>query len=155
MTETMNVTQGSFASVTGQIRLPSEDFPALMVCNGILGGGIHSKLFRNVREKASLAYYAYSRLEKFKGLMVVSSGIDIGNKQKALGIIEQQLDDMTKGNITDYELGATVKSIETGVKSMTDSQINIVDFYLSQTISGTNDDFSTVIEKAKRSRRMR
>lgn len=151
VTETMNVTQGKLCLGYRTNTAPdSEDFPALMVCNGILGGGIHSKLFRNVREKASLAYYAYSRLEKFKGLMVVSSGIDIGNKQKALGIIEQQLDDMTKGNITDYELEATVKSIETGVKSMTDSQINIVDFYLSQTISGTNDDFSTVIEKAKK-----
>jgi predicted Zn-dependent peptidase len=151
VTETMNVTQGKLCLGYRTNTAPdSDDFPALMVCNGILGGGIHSKLFRNVREKASLAYYAYSRLEKFKGLMVISSGIDTGNKQKALEIIEQQLDDMTKGNITDYELEATVKSIETGVKSLTDSQINIVDFYLSQTISGANDDFSTVIEKAKK-----
>jgi len=28
------------------------------VYNGILGGDPHSKLFRNVREKASLAYFA-------------------------------------------------------------------------------------------------
>jgi predicted Zn-dependent peptidase len=121
-----------------------------MVCNGILGGGIHSKLFRNVREKAGLAYYAYSMLEKFKGLMIISSGIDIGNKQKALDIIEQQLDDMAKGNISDQEMDAAVKSIETGIKSLTDSQINVVDFYLSQTIAGTSDDFTTIIEKVKK-----
>jgi predicted Zn-dependent peptidase len=151
VTETMNVTQGKLCLGCRTNTPPdSDDYPALMVCNGILGGGIHSKLFRNVREKAGLAYYAYSMLEKFKGLMIISSGIDIGNKQKALDIIEQQLDDMAKGNISDQEMDAAVKSIETGIKSLTDSQINVVDFYLSQTIAGTSDDFTTIIEKVKK-----
>jgi predicted Zn-dependent peptidase len=33
---------------------------------------------------------------------------------------------------------------------LTDSQINVVDFYLSQTIAGTSDDFTTIIEKVKK-----
>jgi len=53
-----------------------------LVYNSILGGGLHSKLFQNVREKAGLAYYAFSRLEKFKGLMVVSCGIEIKTKTR-------------------------------------------------------------------------
>jgi predicted Zn-dependent peptidase len=151
VTETMNVTQGKLCLGCRTNTAPdSDDYPALIVYNGILGGGIHSKLFRNVREKASLAYYAYSMLEKFKGLMVISCGIDISNKQKALEIIEEQLADMARGNISDQEMEAAVKNIETGIKSLTDSQINIVDFYLSQTISGTNDDFVTVAEKIKK-----
>ena len=151
VTEEMNVTQGKLCLGCRTNTAPdSDDYPALMVYNGILGGGIHSKLFRNVREKASLAYYCYSMLEKFKGLMVISSGIDISNKQKALDIMEEQLDDMAKGNISDYEMEATVKSMETGIKSLTDSQMNIVDFYLSQTIAGTRDDFSTIMEKIRK-----
>jgi len=151
VTETMNVTQGKLCLGCRTNTAPgSDEYPALMVYNGILGGGIHSKLFRNVREKASLAYYCYSMLEKFKGLMVISSGIDIGNRQRALDIINEQLDDMAKGNISDYEMEATVKNMETGIKSLTDSQINIVDFYLSQTISGTDDDFVTIMEKIRK-----
>ena len=93
----MNVTQGKLCLGCRTNTAPdSDDYPALIVYNGILGGGIHSKLFRNVREKASLAYYAYSMLEKFKGLMVISCGIDISNKQKALEIIEEQLADMAR-----------------------------------------------------------
>jgi len=150
VTETMNVTQGKLClGYRTNTAADSEDFSALMVFNSILGGGIHSKLFQNVREKASLAYYSYSRLEKFKGLMVVSSGIEIKNKGRALEIIEKQLDDIKNGVISDQELEAAVKSIETGVKSLTDSQINIVDFFLSQTVSGTHDDFSDIIEKVK------
>src|SRR5699024_8578196 len=40
-----------------------EDYFALQVCNGLFGGFPNSKLFMNVREKHSLAYYAASRLE--------------------------------------------------------------------------------------------
>lgn len=151
VTETMDVTQGKLCLGCRTNTAPgSDDYPALMVYNGILGGGIHSKLFRNVREKASLAYYCYSMLEKFKGLMVISSGIDTGNRELALDIINMQLDDMSKGNISDYEMEATIKSMETGIKSLTDSQVNIVDFYLSQTIAGTDDDFGTLMEKIRK-----
>lgn len=150
VTETMSITQGKLClGFRTNIAPDSKDFQTLMVYNGILGGGIHSKLFRNVREKASLAYYAYSRLEKFKGLMVISSGIEFKNKDKALEIILKQLDEIKNGAITEQELEATVKNMETGIKSLGDSQMNIVDFYLSQMVSGTNDNFNDVIEKVK------
>jgi predicted Zn-dependent peptidase len=150
VTETMNVTQGKLClGYRTNTAADSGDYPALMVFNSILGGGVHSKLFQNVREKASLAYYAYSRLDKFKGLMVISSGIEIGNKGKALEIISRQLDDIANGIVSDQELETAVKSIETGLKSLTDSQHSMVDFYLSQTVSGTRDDFADIMKKVK------
>jgi predicted Zn-dependent peptidase len=148
--ETMNITQGKLClGFRTNIEPDSRRLPALMVYNGVLGGGIHSKLFQNVREKASLAYYSYSRLEKFKGLMVVSSGIEFKNKGKALEIILKQLEEMKNGMISEQEIEAAMKSMETGLKSLGDSQMNIVDFYLSQTVAGTNDNFNDMIEKIK------
>ncbi len=148
VTETMNITQGKLClGFRTNIAPDSDDFKALMVYSGILGGGIHSKLFQNVREKASLAYYAFSRLEKFKGLMVISSGVEFNKKDKALEIILKQLDEIKSGIITEQELEATVKNMETGIKSLGDNQMSIVDFYLSQTVSGTNDNFNDIIEK--------
>ena len=58
------------------VRFGDQDYFALQVFNGIFGGFSHSKLFINVREKASLAYYAASRLESHKGLLMVMSGIE-------------------------------------------------------------------------------
>ena len=52
------------------------EYFALQLYNGLFGGFSHSKLFINVREKASLAYYASSRLESHKGLLIVMSGIE-------------------------------------------------------------------------------
>lgn len=150
VTETMSVTQGKLCLGFRTNTEPGgSDYPALMVYNGILGGGIQSKLFQNVREKASLAYYSYSRLEKFKGLMVISSGIETGNKDKALEIILKQMEDIKNGVISDVEMEAAVKGMETGIKSLSDSQVNMVDFYLSQTISQTQDHFTDIIEKVK------
>ncbi len=131
--------------------LPADnDYYALLVFNGLLGGGMHSKLFQNVREKAGLAYYVYSGLEKFKGLMVIASGIDINNKDTAQEIIMKQLEELRSGNITEYEYEATLKSIKTGIMSLKDSQLYVVDFYLSQLINGTHDTMETLVEKINR-----
>ncbi len=127
-----------------------DDYYALLVYNGILGGGMHSKLFQNVREKAGLAYYVVSGLEKFKGLMIIGSGIDIKEKEHARELILRQLDEIQEGNISDYEFEATIKSLETGLQSLKDSQLQVVDFYLSQLISQTHDTMESLLEKIKR-----
>ncbi|NTV90216.1 MAG: insulinase family protein [Clostridiales bacterium] len=151
VTERMNVSQGklSLGFRTG-ISADSPDYCALMVCNSILGSGMHSKLFQNVREKAGLAYYAFSRLEKYKGLMIVSSGIESENKDKAKDIILEQLEDIRNGIISDHEFEATLKTIETGLNSLRDSQMQIVEFNLGQQLGGTDDSFETLTEKVKR-----
>jgi len=84
-----------------------------------------------VREKAGLAYYAFSRLEKFKGLMVVSCGIEIKNKDKALEIIYKQLDEIKNGNISDYEYEASIKSIENRNQVLKGHPASDCGFYLS------------------------
>jgi len=146
--ERFSVNQGKLSlGFRTNTRPGSKEYYALMVYNGILGGGVHSKLFQNVREKASLAYYAFSRLEKFKGLMVISSGIEIANKDRALEIILQQIDEIKAGNISDYEFESTIKTIETSVKSLRDNQLQIVTHYLGQSIANTNDTFDDLIRK--------
>ncbi len=146
----MDVNQGKLSlGFRTNITAKEDEYYTLLVYNGILGGGMHSKLFQNVREKAGLAYFVFASLEKFKGLMVVESGIDIKEKDHAKELILKQLDDIQAGNISDYELNATIKTIETGIRSLKDSQIQIVDFYLSQLIAGTHDTMEDVIEKTK------
>ena len=62
--EKMDITQGKMViGLTIQNTSPDEKYVAL-VYNTILGGGANSKLFQNVREKASLAYTC--RIKLFK-----------------------------------------------------------------------------------------
>src|SRR5699024_3951074 len=84
-----------------------DQYAALLVFNGIFGGFPNSKLFMNVREKHSLAYYAASRIESYKGLMFVFSGIAPEDYEKALEIIELQFEEMQKGQFDEDILEET------------------------------------------------
>jgi len=106
--ENMDVSQGKLnMGLATASSYADDDYPALLVYNGILGGFPHSKLFTNVREKASLAYYASSRLEGLKGLIFIQSGIEMHNFDRAQAIIEVQLKDLASGEISDDELNYT------------------------------------------------
>ena len=96
--ETMDVSQGKLVIGLDVTKLEPEDKAVASVYNAILGGGANSKLFQNVREKASLAYSAGSLYIKNKNSIVIRSGIEKKNYEKALEIIEKQIDDMKQGN---------------------------------------------------------
>lgn len=149
--EEFDVTQAKLClGFKTNIRPDDDRYYALMVYNGILGSGAHSKLFNNVREKLSLAYYASTRLERFKGLMIVSSGIEISNKQKALDEIFVQVECMKKGEISDYEFDASVKSIVNSLNSLSDDIGYLEDYYLGQIASGTNISLQEYAEKIEK-----
>lgn len=145
--EKMNITQGklSIGFRTG-IAPNSEDYYALMVYNSVFGSGAHSKLFNNVREKLSLAYYAQSRIERLKGLMIVASGIEFVNYQKAIDEIFAQEKEM-HSNITDEEMNSAILSLVNALRSYKDSTKNQIDYYLGQALAGTNTSIDEVIEK--------
>ena len=82
-------------------------YPALLVYNGVVGGFPHSRLFVHVRERHSLAYFVYSRLEATKGIMVVSAGIDPAQRTRVLEVVEAQLREVAAGQVGDDELEAT------------------------------------------------
>ena len=151
ITEKMDVLQGKlcmgFRTMTG---ISSPDYYDLTICNMILGGGVKSKLFQNVREKESLAYYAYSRLDKFKGIMVISAGIEANNREKAEKLILEQIDSVKNGDISDSEFEAAVNSYIGAVNQMNDGQRTLADFFLGQSLCGVEDTLEDIKTKVKR-----
>jgi len=124
-----------------------KEYYPLMVYSSILGGGPHSKLFINVREKASLAYYAFSRLEKHKGLMLIGAGIDREKYDMATDIILQQLSDMENGNISEQELTASKKSLITSIRGIKDQQAQLVDYYLGNVVGNSRITLDELIDE--------
>ncbi|MDQ0270159.1 EF-P 5-aminopentanol modification-associated protein YfmF [Cytobacillus purgationiresistens] len=112
-----------------------EDYFALQVFNGIFGGFSHSKLFLNVREKASLAYYVGSRLESHKGLMMVMSGIENNKFDQATGIIEEQLQAMKNGDFSEKEIGQTKAVIKNQLLETMDTARGVVEVLFHNIIS--------------------
>lgn len=135
---------------TGVDYMDYDRYYSLMLANSILGGGPHSKLFNNVREKESICYYASSNLEKTKGLMFISSGIDIENYDRAIELIRRELDDTRQGKISQLELDNAKKSLINSLKAIGDSIVSDVEFTYNQYISGsklTVEDVIGYVEK--------
>lgn len=112
----------------------------------MLGGDVSSKLFTIVREKLSLCYYCSSRFGRGKFTMTVSSGVEKENLGKAIAAINEQLDELRKGNFTDEEITKSKLSIGTALKASNDYMDSI-----STWISGCiyDDDFTMPEEKIK------
>lgn len=113
-----------------------ERYPSLLVCNGVLGAFPHSKLFINVREKASLAYYAASRLDGHKGLMTIQSGIEIENYERALGIIQEQLAAMKRGEYGTEDIARTKAMLANQLREIQDSAYERIAFDFNNALSG-------------------
>jgi predicted Zn-dependent peptidase len=127
----------------------SDQYPALLIYNGLLGAFPHSKLFVNVREKASLAYYASSRLDGHKGIMTIQSGIEIANYEKAVGIIREQLEALERGDFTAEDLARTKAMLSNQVRELQDSAFERIGFDFSCVVSGkdrTGDSFIAELE---------
>lgn len=149
--ERINVNQGKLnIGCRTQIGIKDENYVTLLMYNGVLGGFPHSKLFANVREKASLAYYASSRLESHKGILMIMSGIEIANYDQALTIIKEQLNEMKKGNISKEELQQTKATLSNQLREILDNARTMVDFAYNGEISGRARTLEGILEQIER-----
>lgn len=112
-----------------------DDYFALQVFNGLFGGFPSSKLFINVREKNSLAYYAASRFESHKGLLLIVSGIAPADYEKALDIIRVQMTAMKNGDFTETEIKETKDLIANQLLETLDNPQGIIELLYQQVIA--------------------
>ena len=136
-TEEMDVTQGKLVIGyrLGEC-MEDPDPAAIRVMNAVFGGGVSSKLFRNVREAMSLCYYASSGTDILKGLLFVVSGIEPESYDLALEAIRRELDAMKSGDITEDELRTAKLSLASDMRTLSDSAGLLEGFWLSQNLQG-------------------
>jgi predicted Zn-dependent peptidase len=147
ITERLDVSQGKLnIGLNMPIYYHDDRYPAAMMYNGILGRYPHSKLFLNVREKASLAYYVSSQMDGFKGMMMIHSGIETNQYEQALRIIEEQLDAMAAGQISDLEIEQTVAMMENQMREVGDSAFDMIGFDFNTVLTGRRRTTDEVIE---------
>ncbi len=84
---------------------------AVTVMNDIFGGGTYSKLFTNVREKLSLAYYCSSSFIPSKGILVVQSGIDSDKEKTVTAAVINQLGEIRNSKNDDSLLEDSKRSL--------------------------------------------
>ncbi len=120
---------------------------AMCLYNVILGESATSKMFQNVREKAGLAYSARSTYVRQKNNIFIRAGIEIENFDKALKIIEEQLEDMKNGNFSEEDIENAKKYMVAGIKTVQDEQDSEITYYMGQEMSGKMISFEDYINK--------
>ena len=139
--ETMEVSQGKLCmGFTTPITNRDPEFAAMQVMNTILGAGMTSKLFNNVREKLSLCYSIGSAYYSTKGIVTVSAGIDFDKVEKTRQEILRQLQLCAEGNITDEEMCAAKEALYSSLRAAGDSPGSIESYYATAALSGLHMD---------------
>ena len=133
----MDVSQGKLCmGFITPITNRSPEFPAMQLMNTILGAGMTSKLFVNVREKMSLCYSIGSGYYGSKGIVTVSAGIDFDKEDLVKEEVLRQLDACRDGNITEAELNAAREALVSSLRSTNDSPGAIEGYYATAALSG-------------------
>ncbi len=86
--------------------LPHEDRFACYVLNTLLGGGMSSRLFQNIRERQGLAYAVFSELSPYRdtGCLSIYAGTSIESARKVVESILKEFRELKR------ELRAATKS---------------------------------------------
>ena len=149
VTESMEVTQGKITIGMHIENISEEEKYSALVYNSILGGTANSKLFQNVREKASLAYSASSNYMRYKNNIFINCGIEIKNYEKALEIIKKQIEDIKNGDFTDEDIKNAKKGIVSVINGIKDEQDTKIMYFLGQELTNKNVDLEQYISKVQ------
>ncbi len=149
VTESMEITQGKLV-IGMDVNSNIENLSYITMCyNTILGGGANSKMFQNVREKASLAYTAGTNYLKRKQNIFIRAGIEIENYDKAVQIIKEQLNDMKNGKFTQTDIENAKNLIIATIENIEEEQDTEISYYFGQELSNSQVSVQEYIEKIK------
>jgi predicted Zn-dependent peptidase len=100
----------------GSLGIPakSEDRHAMAALNNLLGGGMSSRLFQEVREKRGLAYAVYSYHQGYSdaGAIKTYVGSTTGNVGEAVKVIAEQLERIQDEPVSGEELDRTKQQLK-------------------------------------------
>jgi predicted Zn-dependent peptidase len=146
--EPHDLTQGKM--VMGyRMNVPYESplYSSVQVASVILGGGGSSRFFKVIREREGLCYTIYSRLEKYKSIMLVYAGVDFENFERTERLVIEQIEDIRAGNISDDELEIAKKTLISNIQSISDYPNSYINYYYNLLISESVIDVDAFIER--------
>lgn len=148
--QNMQVNQGKLVIGLDVKDVTEEEKYAVSVYNILLGGSANSKLFQNVREKASLAYTCGSSYLRQKNNIVIRAGIEIENYEKALELIKKQVKDMETTAFSKEEVENAKQLIVSTVNGIADSQDAEITYYFGQELSKQSTEIEQYVENIKK-----
>jgi predicted Zn-dependent peptidase len=118
--------------------------------NALFGGLPTSRLFKIVREKASLCYSIHSMTERAKGLLLVLAGIEAENYARARKLSLAQLEALRSGEIGKDELAMAKGTLTSSLRALRDTAGGLIDFALERAVMGIDPDLDLLLLRIER-----
>lgn len=101
--------QAVVALATHGLRATDERRPTLSVLSSVLGGGMSSRLFQEIRERRGLAYSVYSFASAYAdaGMFGMAAGTSPAHVEEVAGLMTTELSSIAQEGITAEELSRT------------------------------------------------
>lgn len=131
------------------VKIEDKDRYAVHLLHSILGGSMSSRLFEEIREKRSLAYYINTTAESYQdtGYFIVQAGLNTVRLEEAIKVIKDELHRSTK-EIKDEEL-SRAKEMLKGQMAMEkeDSQELAWFFGFQELLESKTKNYEEIIKK--------
>ena len=135
--ETMDMVQAKLCLLFTAGRCTgAQEIAASRLAMALYGGSVTSRLFLNVREKQSLCYYCSSSYTSVTGCMMVDSGVEPANAQKAEAAILKELAQLCDGPIADEEMEDCRRGLLSSLESVEDSLSGLEGWYFAEIARG-------------------
>lgn len=147
------------------LRADSDERFAMSILDSVLGGGMSSRLFQEIREKMGLAYavFSYHSLYLDTGQFTVYVGTRPTNAEQAITLIKREVDKVRRDGITPEELDRSKESIKgqlvlglestrsrmsrLGKSAVTNGELLSTDELVARVDAVTSDDIHRLAEK--------
>ena len=113
-----------------------EQLNAFRLAMSVFGGSATSRVFLNVRVKQRRCFYCASRFASPTAFMMVDSGVEPANAEKAEQAILKELNDLVNGPITEEELENSRRGLLSGLTSVGDSLAGLENWYYNEILRG-------------------
>ncbi|MBE6915074.1 MAG: insulinase family protein [Ruminococcaceae bacterium] len=104
------------------------------VLSAVLGGGTASKLFLNVRERASLCYYTGSVFDARQDTMFFYAGVKDETATLAYQKMTEQLHDCAQGKVDEEELSQAKRLLISKLKIIKDTAGGLLNYWLDRAV---------------------
>lgn len=114
----------------------TDDYPALVLLNLMLGGDGPSRLFKHLREEEGLCYYVASHIEALSGLLFVAAGIEAAAYLQARDAVEQELQALRTGAFDPWEIEAARRLLRARLLGLAEDREGFFRYQLREGLIG-------------------
>jgi predicted Zn-dependent peptidase len=126
-----------------------KDYLAAALLDDMIGGSPESRLFMEIRERLGLCYDIQSGYDPYRGVMLISSGVDLQKMDLAIDSIKHEIQKMMNEGPSSEELEHAKAFFSHQLKSSLDSQSVMIRRKFLEELLGYNDSVEKRLEDIK------